>query len=95
MNKDLQELIEQLSSALGDVIDESEKVRSILVKIERSGFDASLTMAVLLGLKGKDTELRKVVYGSGEKQENLKHAVRRISAFDRRFLRALKIQLPD
>jgi len=94
MSDELKGLIEKLSRALGDTIQESDKIRSLLRKLEDEGFDASITLAVILGLKNRNTEIRQVIYGP-EKNQVKKTSSRRVSAFDRRFLRALRIELPD
>lgn len=92
MNKELKGLMEKLSRALGEVIQESEQVRLLLRQIEDAGFD--VTLAVMLGVQGQNTEIQQVVYGP-DRNAGQKASPRRISAFDKRFLRALRIQLPD
>jgi hypothetical protein len=94
MSEELKSLIDKLSRALGDTIQESEKLSGILKEIEEGGHDASITMAVILGLKNRGTEIRQIIYGP-EKNQVKKSAARRVSAFDKRFLRALRIELPD
>jgi hypothetical protein len=93
-SEELKILMEKLSQALSGVIQESTQVRSLLRKIEEGGYDANLTLAVVLGLKDKSTEIHQIVYGP-ENSKSKKSTARRISAFDRRFLRALRIRLPD
>jgi hypothetical protein len=94
MSDELKGLIDQLSRALGDGIEQSEEIRHLLKQIEDEGFDANITLAVILGLKNRNTEIRQVIYGP-EKSKVNKTSTRRVSAFDRRFLRALKIELPE
>ena len=94
MSEDIKNLVEQLSSALGDALRESEKVRSVLRKIEESGADMNITLAIVLGVHGQNTEIHKIVYGK-DRQQGFRAAQRRVSAFDKRFLRALRIQLPE
>ena len=53
MSEDIKNLVEQLSSALGDALRESEKVRSVLRKIEESGADMNITLAIVLGVHGQ------------------------------------------
>lgn len=94
MSENLKKLVEELSLALKDSIHESEKIRGLLHRIEEGGYDATVTLAILLNLKNQNTEIQKTVYGPAKGRDR-KVAGRRISAFDRRFLRALKIRLPD
>jgi hypothetical protein len=94
MSNELKELMEQLGQALEEVIRDSDRIRGLISQIENSGHEASLSLAVLLGLKGQGAELRRTVYGAG-KGHKARSSAHRVSAFDRRFLRALKIELPD
>ena len=94
MSDELKILIDKLSRSLGERIQQSEEIRSLLKRIEDEGFDANITLAVILGLKNRNTEIRQVIYRP-EKNKMKKTSSRRVSAFDRRFLRALKIELPD
>lgn len=94
MSEEIRNLVEQLSVALGDACQESEKVRNILKKMEEAGADASITLAIVLGVQGQNTEIHKVLLGK-DRLPGLRPSQRRVSAFDRRFLRALRIQLPE
>ena len=94
MSDELKGLIDKLSRALGESIQQSDEIGKLLKKIEDEGFDANITLAVILGLKNRNTEIRQVIYGP-EKNKVKRTSSRRVSAFDRRFLRALKIELPD
>lgn len=94
MSEEIKNLMEELSTVLGDVVQESEKVRNILQKIEAAGADPNITLAIVLGVHGQHTEIHKIVYGK-DRQQGFRATQRRVSAFDRRFLRALRIQLPD
>lgn len=94
MNNDLKRLIDKLSRALRKVIRESEDIGALMRSIEEGGYDATVTLEVLLGLRDQSREIQKTVYGP-EKARGRKTASRRVSAFDRRFLRALRIRLPD
>ena len=94
MSNELKELMEQLGQALERVVRDSDQIRGLISEIEKSGHEASFSLAVLLGRKGKGSELRRTIYGSG-KGHGTRNSAHRVSAFDRRFLRALKIELPD
>ena len=94
MSNELKELMEQLGQALEEIVRDSSRIRDLIREIEKSGHETSLSLAVLLGLKGKGAELRRTIYGSG-KGHGARSSAHRVSAFDRRFLRALKIELPD
>ena len=94
MSNELKELMEQLGQALEKVVRDSDQIRGLISEIEKSGDEASLSLAVTLGFKGKGSELRRTIYGSG-KGQGTRSSAHRVSAFDRRFLRALKIELPD
>jgi hypothetical protein len=95
MSNELKELMEQLGQALERVVRDSDQIRGIISEIEKSGHEASFSLAVLPGgFKGKGSELRRTIYGSG-KGHGTRSSAHRVSAFDRRFLRALKIELPD
>lgn len=94
MSDELKGLIDKLSRALGETMQSSDEIRRLLKEIEDEGYEANITLAVILGLKNRNTEIRQVIYGP-EKNKMKKTSSRRISAFDRRFLRALRIELPD
>jgi len=94
MSNELKELMEQLGQALERVVRDSDQIRGLISEIEKSGHEASFSLAVFLGRKGKGSELRRTIYGSG-KGHGPRSSAHRVSAFDRRFLRALKIELPD
>ena len=94
MSEEMKKLLEELSAALGEAVKDSAKVRDLLRKIEKSSSSTNLTLAVVLGARDRKTEIQKFVYGFEGGQEK-KGSLRRVSAFDRRFLRALRIRLPD
>ena len=94
MNDELRKLLDELSRTLGDAARNSPEVRDVLKKLEEGGYDARVTLALILGVKGQHTEIQQVFYGTDSTKVQ-RAAARRISAFDKRFLRALKIQLPD
>lgn len=94
MGNDLKRLVDQLSRTLRRVVRESEDIGALLRRIEEGGYDATVTLEVLLGLKDRNAKIQKTIYGP-EKTRGMKAASRRVSAFDRRFLRALRIRLPD
>ena len=94
MDEELKKLLEELSTALGEAVKDSARVRELLKKIEQSSAGTNLSLAVVLGARDRKTEIQKFVYGFEGSQER-KSSARRVSAFDRRFLRALRIRLPD
>ena len=48
---------------MNESIQESEEIKGLLRRLERGGYDATVTLAILLGLKDKQTEIQKTVYG--------------------------------
>ena len=94
MSEEFRNLMVQLSHALGEALQESDKVKNILRRIEDAGADSGITLALVLGMQGQNTEIHKVVLGR-ERSQGIRATQRRVSAFDRRFLRALRIQLPE
>jgi len=94
MSEELKKLVEQLGRALEETIRDSGRIRGIMERIEEAGQDSGITLAILLGLRAQNREIQRIVYGP-EKGKDRKVSPRRISAFDRRFLGALRIQLPD
>lgn len=94
MNDELKNLLEELSTALGEAVKDSARVRELLKIIEQRSAATNLSLAVVLGARDRKTEIQKFVYGF-EGNKDRKGSARRVSAFDRRFLRALRICLPD
>lgn len=94
MSDELKKLLEELSEAIGEAVRDSSRVRELLARIEKSSADPNLSLAVVLGARDRKTEIQKFVYGF-EGSGGKKSGARRVSAFDRRFLRALRIRLPD
>ena len=94
MSEELKKILEELSEAIGEAVRDSARVRELLGRIEKSSADPTLSLAVVLGARDRKTEIQKFVYGF-ESAGGKKSSSRRVSAFDRRFLRALRIKLPD
>ena len=96
MDDDLKELLEQLSTSLKDAIRGSEKLQEILHEIEGRGYTPSLTVGVVLGRAGtgeRAEEIQETIVGPAVPERPV--SIRRLSAFDRKFLRALRIQMPS
>ena len=80
MGNDLKRLVDQLSRALRKVIRESEDIGALLRSIEEGGYDATVTLEVLLGLKDQGREIQKTLYGP-EKARERKAASREAAFF--------------
>jgi len=96
MDDDLKGLLEQLSTSLKDAIRGSEKLQEILHEIEGRGYTPSLTVGVVLGRAGtgeRAEEIQETIVGPAVPERPV--SIRRLSAFDRKFLRALRIQMPS
>jgi hypothetical protein len=96
MDDDLKGLLENLSTALKDAIRGSEKLQEVLREIENRGYTPSLTVGVVLGRAGtgeRAEEIQETLIGPAVSERPV--SIRRLSAFDRKFLRALRIQMPS
>jgi hypothetical protein len=95
MDEDLKPILEQLSQTLRDAIRGSEKLQELLGEIENRGFTPSLTLGVVLGRTEtgeRAEEIQETLIGPSVPERPV--SIRRLSAFDRKFLRALRIQMP-
>lgn len=93
MNDDIKDLIEQLSTSLRESVRDSEQLRRILREIEQLGYTPSLTFGVVLGRSDRREEIQETLLGPQVPERPV--SIRRLSAFDRKFLRALRIQIPS
>ena len=94
MDEDLKALLEQLSGALREEIRDSAQLQEILREIESRGYRVSLSLGVVLGRSDSGEEIQETLLGPATGAER-GPAARRLSAFDRKFLRALRIQIPN
>jgi hypothetical protein len=96
MDDEVKGLIEQLSATLKEAIRGSEKLQELLREIENRGYTPSLTIGVVLGRQGtgeRSEEIQETLVGPAVPERPV--SIRRLSAFDRKFLRALRIQMPS
>lgn len=93
MDEDLKALIEQLSLNLRESMRSSPKLQEILRELERRGYSTGLTLGVVLGRADRTEEIQETLIGPGALERPV--SMRRLSAFDRKFLRALRIQIPS
>lgn len=96
MDEDLKPLLEQLSTTLREAIRASAKLQELLREIENRGFTPSLTLGVVLGRTEtgeRAEEIQETLIGPTVTERPV--SIRRLSAFDRKFLRALRIQMPS
>jgi hypothetical protein len=96
MDDELKGILERLSGELRDAIRGSAKLQEILGEIESRGITPSLTMGVVLGRPDsgeRPEEIQETLIGPAVPERPV--SIRRLSAFDRKFLRALRIQMPS
>jgi hypothetical protein len=93
MDDELKALIEQLSTSLREAIRGSESLQEILKEFEKRGYTTSLSMGIVLGRNDRTEEIQETLIGPGAPERPV--SMRRLSAFDRKFLRALRIQIPS
>ena len=96
MDDELKGLLEQLTASLKDAIRGSEGLQEQLRELEKRGFTPSLTFGVVLGRPGsgeRAEEIQETLIGPAVPERPV--SIRRLSAFDRKFLRALRIQMPS
>lgn len=96
MDDNLKGLLDQLSTTLKEAIRGSEKLQELLQEFERHGYTPSLTVGVVLGRPGsgeRGDEIQETLIGPAVTERPV--SIRRLSAFDRKFLRALRIQMPS
>lgn len=96
IDDNLKPLLEHLSNSLRDAIRGSEKVQELLREIEERGLTPSLTLGIVLSRTetgGRAEEIQETLIGPATAERPV--SIRRLSAFDRKFLRALRIQMPS
>jgi len=96
MDDELKGILERLSGELRDAIRGSAKLQEILGEIEARGITPSLTMGVVLGRPDsgeRPEEIQETLIGPAVSERPV--SIRRLSAFDKKFLRALRIQMPS
>lgn len=96
MDEDLKPLLEQLTLTLREAIRGSEKLQELLRELENRGFTPSLTLNIILGRSdtgARVEEIQETLVGPVVPERPV--SIRRLSAFDRKFLRALRIQMPS
>jgi hypothetical protein len=92
MERDIKDIMRRLGEVINETLQESEKIQQILHEVEEKGYALNLSLAVLMGLgKGREGSPRQKKAPDAER-EGPDH---RPTAFDRKFLRALKLRLPD
>ena len=96
MDDDIKGLLDKLSSTLKDTVRGSEQLQELLREIESRGYTPSLSFGVALGRAGtgeRAEEIQETLIGPAVPERPV--SIRRLSAFDRKFLRALRIQMPS
>jgi hypothetical protein len=96
IDDDLKGLLDHMSDAMKDAIRGSEKLQELLHEIENRGYTTSLTVGVVLARTGtgeRAEEIQETLIGPVVSERPV--SIRRLSAFDRKFLRALRIQMPS
>ena len=96
IDDDLKGLLDQLSATLKDTIRGSEKFQELLHEIENRGYTPSITVGIVLGRAKtgeRAEEIQETLIGPAVPERPV--SIRRLSAFDRKFLRALRIQMPS
>lgn len=96
MDDDLKGLLDTLSATLKDAVRDSEKLQELLRDFESRGYTPSLSFGVALGRAGsgeRAEEIQETIIGPAVPERPV--SIRRLSAFDRKFLRALRIQMPS
>jgi len=95
IDDNLKPLLEHLSNSLRDAIRGSDKVQELLHEIEERGLTPSLTLGIVLARTesgARAEEIQETLIGPATTERPV--SIRRLSAFDRKFLRALRIQMP-
>jgi hypothetical protein len=96
IDDELRGLLEQLSAALKESVRGSDRIHELLREIESRGYTPSLTFGVVLGHGAsgeRSDEIQETLLGPLVPERPV--SIRRLSAFDRKFLRALRIQMPS
>jgi hypothetical protein len=90
---DLKALLDRIGQGVRDAIRTSEAVQEVLRELESRGYTPSLTLGIALGRSDRGEEIQETLIGPGPQERPV--SIRRLSAFDRKFLRALRIQNPS
>jgi hypothetical protein len=91
MNKDIREIMRRLGEVVNETMQESERVRNLLVDIEKQGYTVTLSLAVVIGSDdGRNPRKRpRQPARAGEEADG------GTSAFDRKFMKALRIRYSE
>jgi len=90
---DLKTLLDRIGKSVRETIRSSEPVQEALRELETRGYTPSLTLGIALGRSDRGEEIQETLIGPGPQERPV--SIRRLSAFDRKFLRALRIQNPS
>lgn len=92
MDDDVKELIQRLGKAINETMAESETIRGLLREIEERGFSLTISLGVMVG-STEEKRRRRPARSAEEKDGEERRP--RPSAFDRKFLKALRIRLTE
>jgi len=90
---ELRALLDRLGRSMREAIRGSEDLQEALRELEARGYTPSLTLGIALGRSERGEEIQETLLGPGPQERPV--SIRRLSAFDRKFLRALRIQNPS
>lgn len=90
---DLKALLDRLGQSMREAIRASAPMQEVLRELEARGYTPSLTLGIALGRSDRGEEIQETLLGPGPQERPV--SIRRLSAFDRKFLRALRIQNPS
>ncbi len=90
---DLKALLDRLGQSMREAIRASAPMQEVLRELEARGYTPSLTLGIALGRSDRGEEIQETLLGPAPQERPV--SIRRLSAFDRKFLRALRIQNPS
>ncbi len=92
MNRELRDIMKRLGEVINEALQESDKMKDILREVEERGYTLTLSLAVIVAGKEDAERRRRQPRPAREGTEAQKPAA---TTFDRRFLKALRIKMPE
>lgn len=92
MDNEIKEIMKKLGTAINESLQESDKIQKLLQEIERKGYNLTLSMAVIVGLNSLNLSKGKTSLNKDVREEDLDV---KQTAFDRKFLKALRIKISE
>jgi uncharacterized protein (UPF0335 family) len=92
VNKELRDIMRRLGEVINETLQESDKLKEILHEVEQRGYSLTLSLAVIVAGKEDAERRRRLPRPAKDAGEA---SPPKTSTFDRKFLKALRIRMPE